>query len=78
MKLKCKNTARLKAPAPHRSGEDTPEEMVILQLVKDALLEEESSVGLPVRNRDGDLHLRGQVVPVDCQPPVHEDTTWRY
>ena len=78
MKLNCKNTVRLKAPAPHRSREDTPEEMVILQLVKDALLEEESSVGLPVRNRDGDLHFRGQVVPVDCQPPVHEDTTWRY
>ena len=60
---KLKNTSE---PAPHGPGEDTPEEMVILQIVKDALLEEESSIGLPVWNRDRDLHFRGQVVPVDC------------
>ena len=40
----------LKLPTPHRSREDTPEEMVILQLVKDALLEEESSIGLSIRD----------------------------
>ena len=57
-------------PTPHRSGEDTPEEMVVLELVEDALLEEEPGVGLPVGDGDGDLHLRRHVVSVDGQPPV--------
>ena len=58
------------APAPHRSGEDTPEEMVVLELVEDALLEEEPGVGLSLRDGHGDLHLRRHVVSVDGQPPV--------
>ena len=57
-------------PTPHRSGKDTPEEVVILELVEDALLEEEPGVGLPVRDGHGDLHLRRHVVSVDGQPPV--------
>ena len=44
--------------------------MVVLELVEDALLEEESGVGLSVRDGDGDLHLRHHVVSVDGQPPV--------
>ena len=44
--------------------------MVVLELVEDALLEEEPCVGLSVRDGDGDLHLRRHVVSVDGQPPV--------
>ena len=44
--------------------------MVVLELVEDALLEEEPGVGLPVRDGHGDLHLRRHVVSVDGQPPV--------
>ena len=44
--------------------------MVVLELVEDALLEEEPGVGLSVGDGDGDLHLRRHVVSVDGQPPV--------
>ena len=67
---KINNTYLIFIPTPHRSGEDTPEEMVILELVEDALLEEEPGVGLSVGDGDGDLHLRRHVVSVDGQPPV--------
>ena len=67
---KINNTHLIFIPTPHRSGEDTPEEMVVLELVEDALLEEEPGVGLSVGDGDGDLHLRRHVVSVDGQPPV--------
>ena len=67
---KINNTYLIFIPTPHRSGEDTPEEMVVLELVEDALLEEEPGVGLSARDGDGDLHLRRHVVSVDGQPPV--------
>ena len=44
--------------------------MVILELVEDALLEEEPGVGLSVGDGHGDLDLRRHVVSVDGQPPV--------
>ena len=44
--------------------------MVVLELVEDALLEEEPGVGLSVGDGHGDLHLRRHVVSVDGQPPV--------
>ena len=39
--------------------------MVVLELVEDALLEEEPGVGLSVGDGHGDLHLRRHVVSVD-------------
>ena len=44
--------------------------MVVLELIEDALLEEEPGVGLSVRDGHWDLHLRHHVVSVDGQPPV--------
>ena len=59
--------------APYRSREDTPEDMVVTQHVKETSLHEESFWGGRVHRGRWNLDLGGEVVPVNSQPAVGEE-----
>ena len=65
--------AAVSGAAPYRAGEDTPEDVIVIEELEEALLEQVGEGHLPVHHGDPQLDVRLFFISVNGQPLVSKE-----